>query len=152
MKNAISDRDHIESVDCTWYYNHFHNVDSSYPGTWNISPSVYVIFDFFHQCLIIFCIHSFRLLQFSSVAQSCPTLCDPVNRSMPGLPVHHQLSEFTQIDVHRISDAIQPSHPLSSPSPPAPNPPSIRVLSSESTRLMRWPKYWSFSLNISSSP
>ena len=59
--------------------------------------------------------------QFSSVAQSCPTLCDPMNRSMPGLPVHHQLPEFTQTHVHRVSDAIQPSHPLSSPSPPAPN-------------------------------
>ena len=62
------------------------------------------------------------LLQFSSVAQSCPTLCDPMNRSMPGLPVHHQLPEFTQTHVHRVGDAIQPSHPLSSPSPPAPNP------------------------------
>ena len=61
-------------------------------------------------------------VQFSSVAQSCPTLCDPMNRSTPGLPVHHQLPEFTQTHVHRISDAIQQSHPLSSPSPPAPNP------------------------------
>ena len=60
--------------------------------------------------------------QFSSVAQLCPTLCDPMNRSMPGLPVHHQLPEFTQTHVHRVSDAIQPSHPLSSPSPLAPNP------------------------------
>ena len=60
--------------------------------------------------------------QIRSVAQSCPTLCDPMNRSMPGLPVHHQLPEFTQIHVHRVSDAIQPSHPLLSPSPPAPNP------------------------------
>ena len=60
--------------------------------------------------------------QFSSVAQSCPTLWDPMNRSTPGLPVHHQLPEFTQTHVHRGSDAIQPSHPLSSPSPPAPNP------------------------------
>ena len=59
---------------------------------------------------------------FSSVAQSCPTRCDPMNCSTPGLPVHHQLPEFTQIHVHRVSDAIQPSHPLSSPSPPAPNP------------------------------
>ena len=58
----------------------------------------------------------------SSVAQSCPTLCDPMNRSTPGLPVHHQLPEFTQTHVHRVSDAIQPSHPLLSPSPPAPNP------------------------------
>ena len=61
-------------------------------------------------------------VQCSSVAQLCPTLCDPMNRSMPGLPVHHQLPEFTQTHVHRVSDAIQPSHPLSSPSPPAPNP------------------------------
>ena len=61
-------------------------------------------------------------VQFSSVAQSCPTLCDPMNHSMPGLPVHHQLPEFTQTHVHQVSDAIQPSHPLSSPSPTAPNP------------------------------
>ena len=61
-------------------------------------------------------------VQFSSVTQSCQTLCDPMNRSTPGLPVHHQLPEFTQTHVHRVSDAIQPSHPLSSPSPPAPNP------------------------------
>ena len=61
------------------------------------------------------------LFQFISVAQSCPTLCDPMNRSTPGLPVHQQLPEFTQTHVHRVSDAIQPSHPLSSPSP-APNP------------------------------
>ena len=60
-------------------------------------------------------------VQFSSVAQSCPTLCDPMNHSMPGLPVHHHLPEFTQTQVHRVSDAIQPPHPLSSPSPPAPN-------------------------------
>ena len=59
---------------------------------------------------------------FSSVAQSCLTPCDPMNCSMPGLPVHHQLPEFTQIHVHRVSDASQPSHPLSSPSPPAPSP------------------------------
>ena len=61
-------------------------------------------------------------VQFSSVAQSCPTLCDPMNLSTPGLPVHHQLPEFTQTHVHRVRDAIQPSHPLSPPSPPAPNP------------------------------
>ena len=61
-------------------------------------------------------------VQLSSVAQSCPTLCDPMNRSTPGLPVHHQLPEFTQTHVHQVSDAIQPSHPLSSPSSPAPNP------------------------------
>ena len=61
-------------------------------------------------------------VQFSSVAQSCLTLCDPMNLSTSGLPVHHHLPEFTQTHVHQVSDAIQPSHPLSSPSPPAPNP------------------------------
>ena len=61
-------------------------------------------------------------VQFNSVAQLCPTLCDPIKLSTPGLPVHHQLSEFTQTLVHRVGDAIQPSHPLSSPSPPALNP------------------------------
>ena len=60
-------------------------------------------------------------VQFSSVAQSCLTLCNPMNRSTPGLPVHHQLPEFTQTHVHWVGDAIQPSHPLSSPSPPALN-------------------------------
>ena len=66
--------------------------------------------------------------QFSSFAQSCLTLCDPMNRSTPGLPVHHQLPEFTQTHVHRVSDAIQPSHPGSSPSPPAPNRPQHQSL------------------------
>ena len=61
-------------------------------------------------------------VKFSSVAQSCPTLCDSMNRSMPGLPVHQQLPEFTQTHVHRVGDAIQLSHPLLSPSPPAPYP------------------------------
>ena len=64
----------------------------------------------------------FLMHQFSSVAQSCPTLCYPMNRSTPGLPVHHHLPELNQTHVHRVGDAIQPSHPLSSPSPPAPNP------------------------------
>ena len=67
---------------------------------------------------------------------------------MPGLPVYYQLPEFSQTHVHRVSDAIQPSHPLSSPSPPAPVPPNIRVFSNVSTFRMRWPKYWSFSLSI----
>ena len=61
-------------------------------------------------------------IQFSSVAQSCPTLCDPMNHSTAGLPVHHQLPEFTETHIHKVSDAIQPSRPLMSPSPPAPNP------------------------------
>ena len=75
----------------------------------------------------------------------------PMNHSMPGLPVHHQFPEFTQTQVHQVDDAIQPSHPLSSPSAPALNFPSIRVFSSESTLRMRWPKYWSFSFSISPS-
>ena len=65
---------------------------------------------------------TFSSVQFSSVAQLCPTLCDSMNCSTPGLPVHHHLPEFTQTHVLRVSDAIQPSHPLSSPSPPSPNP------------------------------
>ena len=71
-----------------------------------------------------------------------------MNRSTPDLPVHHQLPEFTQTHVHRVGDAIQPSDPLSSPSPPAPNLSCIRVFSNESTLCMRWPKYWSFSFSI----
>ena len=66
--------------------------------------------------------YSIRSVQFRSVAQSCSTLCDPMNCSTPGLPVHHQLPEFTETHVHRVSDAIQPSHPLSSPSPLPLNP------------------------------
>ena len=89
--------------------------------------------------------------QFSSVAQSCPTLCDPMNCSNPGLPVHHQLPELTQTHVHWVSDAIQPSHPLSSPSPPALNLSEHQCISSESVPRIRWPKYWSFSFNISPS-
>ena len=73
-----------------------------------------------------------------------------MNRRTPGLPVHHQLPEFTQTHVHRVGDAIQPSHPLSFPSPPAPNPFSIRVFSNESTLCIRWPKYWSLSISPSS--
>ena len=72
---------------------------------------------------------------FRSVVQSCPTLCDPMNHSTPGLPVHHQLPEFTQTHVHRVSDAIQPSHPLSSPSPPDPNP-------SQHQGLFQWVNSW----------
>ena len=85
--------------------------------------------------------------QIRSVTQLCPTLCDPMNRSTPGLPVRHQLPEFTETHVHRVSDAIQPFHPLSSPSPLAPNP-SQHQSSNQSTLRMRWPKYWSFSFSI----
>ena len=95
--------------------------------------------------------HGCSSVQFSSVAQSCLTLCDPMNRSTPGLPVHHQLPEFTQTHVRPVSDAIQPSHPRSSPSPPAPNPSQHQGLFQSVTLCMRWPKYWSFSFSIISS-
>ena len=87
-------------------------------------------------------------IQLSSVAQSCPTLCNPMNCSTPGLPVHHQLPQFTQTHVHRVSDAIQPSHPLRPLLLLLPIPPNIRIFPSESTLRMRWPKYWSFSFSI----
>jgi len=75
--------------------------------------------------------------QIRSVAQSCPTLCDPMNRSTPGLPVHHQLLEFTETHVHRVSDAIQPSHPLSSPSPPR-----------EAPKFLRWPHNYMYYIYV----
>ena len=96
---------------------------------------------------VIFCSFS----QFSSVAQSCPTLCNPMNRSTPGLPVNHQLPEFTQTHVHEL---VMPSSHLILCRPLLllpPVPPSIRVFSNESALRMRWPKYWSFSFSISPS-
>ena len=90
-------------------------------------------------------LHSNIYNQIRSVAQSCPTLWDPMNHSTPGLPVHHQLLEFTQIHVHQVSDAIQPSHPLLSPSPPAPSPSQHQGLSQW---VMRWPKDWSLELKV----
>ena len=97
------------------------------------------------------CMWYLRIKCIRSVAQSCPTLRDPMIRSTPGLPVHHQLPEFTQTHVHRVGDDI--SHLiLCCPLlllPPIP--PSIRVFSNESTLCMRWPKYWSFSFSVSPS-
>ena len=90
-------------------------------------------------------------VQFSSVAQPCLTLCDLVNHSTPGLSVHHQLPELTQTHAHRVSDTIQPSHPLYPLLVLPPIFPSIRVFYNGSTLCMRWPKYWSFSLSISPS-
>ena len=99
-----------------------------------------------HPCvfmqLFIFLHHNLSL-QFTSVAQSCPTLCDLMNCSMPGFPAHHQLP--------KLGDAIQPSHPLSSPSPPACNLSQLGVFSNGSVLRIRWPKYWSSSFNISPS-
>ena len=99
----------------------FQTLRSLRAKTLSLFPLVY--FHHWVQCLVG---HRWWVyicsVQFSSVTQSCPILCDPMNCSMPGLPVHHQLPEFTQTHIHRDSDAIQPSHPLLSPSPPAPNP------------------------------
>ena len=92
------------------------------------------------------CIHSC-----CSVAQLCLTLCDPMDCSTPGFPVHHPPPEPTQTHVHRVGDAIQPSHPLSSPSPPAFNLSQHQVFSNESVLRNMWPKYWSFSFNVSTS-
>ena len=93
------------------------------------------------------------LAQFSSVAQSCPTLCHPMNCSMPGRPVHHQLQKFTQTHIHLVGSVMPSSHlilcrPLLLLPP---SPPSIRVFSNESTLHMRWPKCWRFSFSISPS-
>jgi len=93
----------------------------------------------------------FSSVQFISVTQSCLTLCDPMDCRMPGFPVLYQLPELTQIHVHQVSDAMQPSHPLSFPSPPTFNLSSIGVFSNESVLHIRWPKYWSFSFSISPS-
>ena len=100
----------------------------------------------YHPSGISQCTSSYQFIivekvQFSSVTQLCPTLCDPMNRSMPGLPVHHQLPGFTLTHDHRVGDAIQPPHPLLSPSPQPSIPPSMKVFSNESTLHMRWPNY-----------
>ena len=97
-------------------------------------------------------------IQFGPVAQLCPTLCDPMNRSTPGLPVHHQLPEFTQTHIHRVGEAIQPSHPLSSPSPPlsSPSPPTFNLSQHQGlfqgvSSSHQVAKYWSFNFIISPS-
>ena len=90
-------------------------------------------------------------IQFSSVTQSCPTLCDPMDCSTLAFPVHHQLPKLAQTHVQWVGDAIQPFHPLSSPSPPSFNLTQHQALSNESVLHIRWPKYWSFSFSISPS-
>ena len=90
-------------------------------------------------------------VQLSSVTQSCTTLCNPMDCSMPGFPIHHQLPKLAQTHVHRVGDAIQPSHPLLAPSPPALNLSQHQVFSNESALLIRWPKYWNFPFSISPS-
>ena len=99
----------------------------------------------------MFFVNLFSSVQFSSVTQSCPTLCDPMNHSTSGLPVHHQLPEFTQTHVHWVGDAILPSHPLSSFLLLPSIFPSIMIFSNESVLCIRWPKYWDFSFSISPS-
>ena len=89
--------------------------------------------------------------QFSSVTQSCLTLCNPMDCNTPGFPVHHQLPELTQTHVYQVDEAIQPSHPLLSPSPLIFNLSQHQVFSNESVLCIRWPKYWSFSFSISPS-
>ena len=93
----------------------------------------------------------FKFYQISSVTQLCPTLCNPMNRSTPGLPVPHQLPESMQTHVHWVGDAIQPSHPLSSPSLPALNLSQHQGIFKWISSLHQVPKYWSFSFNISPS-
>ena len=90
-------------------------------------------------------------VQFSSVIQSCPTLCDPMDCSTPGLPVHHQFPKLAQTHVHWVGDAIQPSHPMMSPSPPAFSLSQHQGLFQWPVLRIRWPKYWSFSLSFSPS-
>ena len=109
--------------------------------------SVFSVFRLFIPSWLLERKDSEKVIQFSLVAQSCPTLCDPMDCSMPGLPVHHQLPEFTQTHVRWVSDAIQPSHTLSPLLQPSIFP-RIRLFSNESVLCIRWPKYWSFSFSI----
>ena len=130
---------------------------SSFHWSFSLEPGYLSIHN--HTIILDHLSHS----QFSSVAQSCPTLCDPMDWSTPGFPAHHQLPELAQTHVHRVSDAIQPSHPLSSLSPPAFNFSQHQdlfqwVSSShqvakvlESVLGIKWPKYWSFGFSISPS-
>ena len=131
-------------------------------GKGNPSSDHMNIQSYFFVFSSIFLALCFRSDQIRSVSQSCPTLCNPMNRSTPGLPVHHQLPEFTETHVHRVSDAIQPSHPLSSPSPLAPNPSQhltvekatltcafkISISDQSPKSFPKWHviKYWTFSI------
>ena len=111
-------------------------------------------FDLWFQRLDVNFIAFFKLktvVQFISVTQSCPTLCNPMDCNTPGFPVHHQLLELTQTHVHWVGDAIQPSHPLLSPCPPVFNLSQYPGLSNESVLPIRWPKCWCFSFSISPS-
>ena len=153
--------DIIFSLHCCYLYR-IHSLQRPFPPMKcpNVLKSVY-LWDIFPNILInespsgyLYFGEDGRVDCCCSVAQSCLTLCDPMDCSMPGLPVLHQLLELAQTHIHWVSDAIQPSHPLLSPSPPAFNlshPIPIRVFSKESVLCIRWPKYWSFSFSISPS-
>ena len=131
---ALSTLSHASNLDCfmIWYVSHMiiymfqcYFLKSSHPHLLSQSPkdcSIYLCPFCWVAYRVIITIFLNSMYQFSSVTQSCLTLCDPMNHSMPGLPGHYQLPEFSQIHVHRVVDAIQPSHPLSSPSPLAPSP------------------------------
>ena len=124
-----------------------------YNHTWRLSSTnklkkMLGVFHFLHVCIKS---QATRPVQLSSVTQSYPTLCSPMDCSMPGLPVHHQLPKPTQTHVHHVGDVIQPSHPLSSPSPPSFNLAQHQGFSNESVLHIRWPKYWSFSFSINPS-
>ena len=119
---------HSVVSDSLWPHESQHARPPCLSATPGVHPNSCALSQWCHPAIsssvvpLSFCPHQFSSVQFSSVAQSCPTLCNPMNCSMPGFPVHHELQEFTQTHVHRVGDAIQPSHPLLSPSPPAPNP------------------------------
>ena len=126
------------------------NVHKIFVAAWQLTSKWYSVFP--EKTVALKRINPFGItLQFSSVAQSCSTLCDPMDCSTPGLPVHHQLPEFTQTHVHQVGDVIQQSHPLSSLLLLPSILPSIRVFSNESVLRIRWPNYWSFSFSISPS-
>ena len=112
FKGCLNEKSSLNSV---WY-----NLIRKIKKKNNYQPLVFT--NYIPLEVIILFLNNQYWFQFSSVAQSCPTLCSPVNHSTPCLPVHHQLPEFTQTHIHRVGDAIQPAHPLSSPSFPAPNP------------------------------
>ena len=113
--------------------------------------SLSILWHAYYPITCIYVYYIFMCITLFSSAQSCPTLCDPMNHSTPGLPVHHQLPEFTQTHAHRVGDAIQPSHPLSSPSLPAPNPSQHQGLFQWVSSSHEVPKYWNFNFSISPS-
>ena len=130
------------------------SIDINIPvhGAWNRKGQIDLIFGISYWIILFDLVNSRSttfFIQFSSVQSlSHVPLCNPMNCSTPGLCVHHKLLEFTQTHVHRVGDAIQQSHPLSSPSPTAPNPSQHQGFSNELPLCMKWPKYWNFSFSV----